>query len=243
MGANEHQACGIVALVPCRSELLDDSPADAPPTRDPDPVRPRPGSHGRVVYRHFAYIGVIHTGIADRRIAHDNIRRPCPYRAIPPTAHTPRNAQIWIESLLQLREVPLGQVQLILHPLVGDSYGLDGFRPVEVILDNHNGSLYHVGNVTSGPAGHEGFSALSGIDRSWTIRRTEAPLELERGNASTGTGTATQGATVTIEGDPLDLLVVISRRRPRDEATQCTVVGDRAELDHFVDHMVWVDAA
>ena len=81
-----------------------------------------------------------------------------------------------------------------------------------------------------------------GIDRSWTVRRTEAPLELVRGTSSTGTGTATQDATVTIEGDPLDLLFVISRRRPMDDAIQCTVVGDRAELDHFVGHMVWVGA-
>ena len=84
------------------------------------------------------------------------------------------------------------------------------------------------------------FSA-PGIDRSWTIRRTEAPLELNRGNGSTRTGT--DDATVTVEGDPADLLFVISRRRPVDEATQCTVVGSRAELDHFIDHMVWVGGA
>jgi len=75
------------------------------------------------------------------------------------------------------------------------------------------------------------------IDRSWILRRGEAPLTMTRGDAATRAVT-----DVTVRGPAVDLLHVVSRRRPLDEDTACRVTGDRAELVHFVDNMTWVGA-
>ncbi|MGG5258319.1 maleylpyruvate isomerase family mycothiol-dependent enzyme [Phycicoccus avicenniae] len=79
-------------------------------------------------------------------------------------------------------------------------------------------------------------------DRSWLVRRTDAPLELERSAASTAPTGLDSDVTVAIEGDAVDLLGVLSRRRPLDGPATTVISGDRPELDHFVDHMVWIGA-
>ena len=47
---------------------------------------------------------------------------------------------------------------------------------------------------------------------------------------------------VTVHGPAVDLLHVVSRRRPLDEDTTCRVTGDRSELVHLIDNMKWVGA-
>ena len=71
-------------------------------------------------------------------------------------------------------------------------------------------------------------------DQAWLLRRTDAPLVLthDRGDAD-----------VTIHGPAAELLRIVSRRRPLDAAESCTVVGDRDELIHLIDHMNWIGAA
>ena len=70
-------------------------------------------------------------------------------------------------------------------------------------------------------------------DRAWLVRRTDAPLVLTHDR---------DDAQVTIKGPARELLQIVSRRRPLDAAESSTVVGDRAELIHFLDHMTWVGA-
>ena len=71
-------------------------------------------------------------------------------------------------------------------------------------------------------------------DQAWLLRRTGAPLVLvrERGDAD-----------VTIHGPANELLQIVSRRRPLEDAQDCVVEGDRAELVHLIDHMTWIGAA
>jgi uncharacterized protein (TIGR03083 family) len=78
------------------------------------------------------------------------------------------------------------------------------------------------------------------VDRAWVLRRTDAPLDLTRTDARAGFA-AGDGAVV-VEGDALDLLHLVSRRRPLAEADASAIRGDRAELVNLVDHMDWVGA-
>ena len=75
------------------------------------------------------------------------------------------------------------------------------------------------------------------IDRAWILCRGEAPLTLTRGDGATAADT-----DVTVRGPAVDLLHVVSRRRPLADDTSCRVTGDRAELVHLIDNMTWVGA-
>jgi uncharacterized protein (TIGR03083 family) len=70
-------------------------------------------------------------------------------------------------------------------------------------------------------------------DHAWLLRRTDAPLVLTHDRAD---------ADVTIHGPARELLQIVSRRRPLDDAQSCTVVGNRRELIHLIDNMNWVGA-
>ena len=70
-------------------------------------------------------------------------------------------------------------------------------------------------------------------DQAWLLRRTEAPLVLTRDRGD---------ADVTIQGPASELLQIVSRRLPLDAAESSTVVGDRDELTHLIEHMTWVGA-
>ncbi len=72
-------------------------------------------------------------------------------------------------------------------------------------------------------------------DQAWLLRRTEqAPLVLTHDRSD---------ADVTIHGPARELLQIVSRRLPLDAAESSTVVGDRDELTHLIEHMTWVGAA
>jgi uncharacterized protein (TIGR03083 family) len=77
-------------------------------------------------------------------------------------------------------------------------------------------------------------------DRAWLLRRTDAPLVLDRDRARGGRDA---DADVTISGPACELLQIVSRRRRLDAAELCTVAGDRRELDHLIDNMNWVGAS
>lgn len=70
--------------------------------------------------------------------------------------------------------------------------------------------------------------------RCWLPRRTDAPLSLTHDRTD---------ADVTINGPARELLQILSRRRPLDSAEHSTVVGDREELTHLLDHMTWIGAS
>ena len=75
------------------------------------------------------------------------------------------------------------------------------------------------------------------IERSWILRRGEAPLTLTRdGGAPVAT------ADATVRAAAVDLLHVVSRRRPLTEDTACEVTGDRTELVRLIDNMRWIGA-
>ncbi len=73
------------------------------------------------------------------------------------------------------------------------------------------------------------------IDRAWVLRRGDEPLTLTWGDGSAGAD-----ADVRVQGPAVDLLQILSRRRPLGEDATCRVTGDRAELVHFLDHMTWI---
>ena len=75
------------------------------------------------------------------------------------------------------------------------------------------------------------------IDRAWILRRGTAPLTLTRGSAATVADTDGR-----VQGPAVDLLHVVSRRRPLDQDATCRVTGDRAELVHLIDNMRWIGA-
>lgn len=75
------------------------------------------------------------------------------------------------------------------------------------------------------------------IDRGWVLRRNQEPLTLTRTGAS-GVGEV----DVAVHGKAVDLLHVVSRRRPLDQEQACEVIGNRAELVHLIDQMNWVGA-
>jgi uncharacterized protein (TIGR03083 family) len=71
-------------------------------------------------------------------------------------------------------------------------------------------------------------------DDAWLLRRTDAPLVLTHDRAD---------ADVTIHGPVRELLEIVSRRRSLGDAQSSTVVGDRNELMHLIDHMNWIGAS
>jgi predicted lipid carrier protein YhbT len=65
----------------------------------------------------------------------------------------------------------------------------------------------------------------------WLARREPDQVVLEHTHAN---------ADVAVRGPAVDLLLVITRRRPLDAADALEVHGDRALLDHWIAHMDWV---
>jgi uncharacterized protein (TIGR03083 family) len=68
----------------------------------------------------------------------------------------------------------------------------------------------------------------------WLVRREPDRVALERTHTK---------ADVAVRGPGADLLVVLSRRRPLSAASGLEVHGDRALLDHWIEHMDWVTDA
>jgi len=65
----------------------------------------------------------------------------------------------------------------------------------------------------------------------WLARREPDRVALERTHAT---------ADVTLSGPAVELLLVLSRRRRLSETTGLELQGDRALLDHWIEHMDWV---
>ncbi len=65
----------------------------------------------------------------------------------------------------------------------------------------------------------------------WLVRRESDMVVLERTHIK---------ADVAVRGPAADLLLVLSRRRPLAAAPSLEVFGDRALLDHWIEHMDWV---
>jgi len=68
----------------------------------------------------------------------------------------------------------------------------------------------------------------------WVARREPDMVVLERTHTK---------ADVALRGPAADLLLVISRRRRLDAAQSLELHGDRALLDHWLEHMDWVTEA
>lgn len=75
------------------------------------------------------------------------------------------------------------------------------------------------------------------LDRAWVLHRGDAPLTLTRPD-----GALVADTTAAVRGPALDLLHVVSRRRPLGDDTTSQVTGDRSELVHLIDNMDWVGA-
>jgi uncharacterized protein (TIGR03083 family) len=65
----------------------------------------------------------------------------------------------------------------------------------------------------------------------WLARREPDRVVLERTHTK---------ADLTVSGPAAELLLVLSRRRPLTEAPGLELQGDRALLDHWIEHMDWV---
>ncbi len=65
----------------------------------------------------------------------------------------------------------------------------------------------------------------------WLARREADGVALERTHTK---------ADVAVRGPAVDLLLVLSRRRPLAAAPSLEIFGDRALLDHWIEHMDWV---
>ncbi|MFV2173139.1 maleylpyruvate isomerase family mycothiol-dependent enzyme [Actinomadura sp. LOL_016] len=65
----------------------------------------------------------------------------------------------------------------------------------------------------------------------WVARREPDRVVLERAHTK---------ADVAVRGPAAELLLVLSRRRPLAEAPTLDLYGNRALLDHWLDHMDWV---
>ncbi len=81
----------------------------------------------------------------------------------------------------------------------------------------------------------------SDTDGDWIARREEDRIVLAHGPGATAES-AGPGADVTVEGPAVELMLVISRRRPLASARSLVVDGDRALIEHWIDHMDWVAA-
>jgi uncharacterized protein (TIGR03083 family) len=68
----------------------------------------------------------------------------------------------------------------------------------------------------------------------WLARREPDRIVLEHGHTK---------ADVAVRGPAADLLLVLSRRRPLDAAATLEIFGDRALLEHWIEHMNWVTDA
>jgi predicted lipid carrier protein YhbT len=66
--------------------------------------------------------------------------------------------------------------------------------------------------------------------REWLVRREPDMVVLERTDSK---------ADVAVRGPAADLLLVLRRRRPLDAAPTLQLHGDRALLDHWIEHMDW----
>ena len=65
----------------------------------------------------------------------------------------------------------------------------------------------------------------------WLVRREPDKVVLEHTHAK---------GDVAVRGPATELLLVLSRRRPLDAASSLELWGDRALLDHWIEHMDWV---
>ena len=65
----------------------------------------------------------------------------------------------------------------------------------------------------------------------WLARREPDMVVLERTHTK---------ADVAVRGPAAELLLVLSRRRPLNAAPMLELHGDRALLDHWIEHMDWV---
>jgi len=65
----------------------------------------------------------------------------------------------------------------------------------------------------------------------WAARREPDRVVLERTHVK---------ADVAVRGPATELMLVLSRRRPLDEAPALEVLGDRALFEHWIGHMDWV---
>jgi uncharacterized protein (TIGR03083 family) len=68
----------------------------------------------------------------------------------------------------------------------------------------------------------------------WLARREPDMVVLERTHTE---------ADVAVRGPAAELLLVLSRRRPLDATPALELQGDRALLDHWIEHMDWVTDA
>jgi uncharacterized protein (TIGR03083 family) len=68
----------------------------------------------------------------------------------------------------------------------------------------------------------------------WLVRRDPDMVVLERTHAT---------ADVAVRGPAADVLLVLSRRRPLDAVPTLEINGNRALLDHWIQHMDWVTDA
>jgi uncharacterized protein (TIGR03083 family) len=73
----------------------------------------------------------------------------------------------------------------------------------------------------------------------WRVRRKPELVVLERVHAE-ATANADVTADATARGPAAELLLVLTRRRPLDAAGNLQLLGDRALLDHWIEHMDWV---
>lgn len=79
----------------------------------------------------------------------------------------------------------------------------------------------------------------SDTDGDWIARREEDRIVLAHGPGATAES-AGPGADVTVEGPAVELMLVISRRRPLASARSLVIDGDRTLIEHWIDHMDWV---
>ncbi|WP_433160143.1 maleylpyruvate isomerase family mycothiol-dependent enzyme [Kribbella sp. CA-247076] len=84
--------------------------------------------------------------------------------------------------------------------------------------------------------------AMRGNGQTLHVHATDAPGEwLARREADQIVLERTHGkADLAVRGPATDLMLVLSRRRPLNESPGLEVHGDRALLEHWLEHMDWV---